>query len=439
MSTSSSPTSKTIKMHLLEASVKFTRQPFIRPLILSSGAIETITQADAQVRVEIAGVEAVGNGCIYLSDLWAWPEPAYSHEQRDAAMRRYCEQLAMDLPRILSEASHPLVAGLQLHEHVLGDEASHGQSMHPPALARSVCASIFDAAMHDAVGRLLGVNAFDLYAQPFDVPQTDALFEQAQGTSRAIVNLLSQPPQTHSPAWWVVGKSDDLESDVRPMVETQGYFAFKVKTLGQDAYEDAHRVVALFEATQRWGLAGPRISVDSNEGNPDAASVLAFLDALKTLNMDAYDALELIEQPTGRDIREYAFDWHETAKYKTVVLDEGLISTETMPFSKSQGWSGFALKTCKGHSFMLVAAAWAHQHGMVLSMQDLTNPGLAAVHAALFAARVPTVNGVELNSLQFTPHANDDWFDRYPGLFRVADGYHQLPSPNTIGLGGCDV
>lgn len=62
-------------------------------------------------------------------------------------------------------------------------------------------------------------------------------------------------------------------------------------------------------------------------------------------------------------------------------------------------------KTCKGHSFALVAAAWANRHGMCLSMQDLTNPGIGLVHAAFFAAHVPTINGVELNRPQFAPPA----------------------------------
>ncbi|MCC6680715.1 MAG: hypothetical protein IT445_07415 [Phycisphaeraceae bacterium] len=84
----------------------------------------------------------------------------------------------------------------------------------------------------------------------------------------------------------------------------------------------------------------------------------------------------------------------------------------------------------------MIAAAWALQHGMALSLQDLTNPGLSAVHAALFAARVPTMNGVEINSPQFTPAANEAWRNRHPGLFQISDGIHHLPDVTMIGLGG---
>ena len=100
-----------------------------------------------------------------------------------------------------------------------------------------------------------------------------------------------------------------------------------------------------------------------------------------------------------------------------------------------QGWSSLALKTCKGHSFALVAAAWAREHWMMLSLRDLTNPGLAAIHAFLFAAHVPMFNGVELNSPQFTPAANAPWIPRLAGLFEPANDTHRLPTRGVIGLG----
>lgn len=100
---------------VLDASVAFTHQPFVKPLILSTGSIESITQADAKVRVYIHGVEAEGQGCIYLSDLWAWPDPETPHEQRDQAMRGYCQALADSLPYQLDVMAHPLSLGLRLH------------------------------------------------------------------------------------------------------------------------------------------------------------------------------------------------------------------------------------------------------------------------------------------------------------------------------------
>jgi L-alanine-DL-glutamate epimerase-like enolase superfamily enzyme len=417
-----------------EARVTFSRQPFVRPLILSTGAIEAITQADAEVVVEVGGRVSEGRGCIYLSDLWAWPDPALGHEQRDAAMRAYCNALAAALPGRWSEAAHPLVLGLRLHEWTLHDPLAVEPAL--PVLARGVCASIFDAALHDAVGRALGRSAFDLYDQSWAVEEADGYFGGTGGAARAIGRMLQLPARRTSPAWWIVGKADGLEKDVRPACVRQGLFAFKLKIMGADPWKDAQRVVEVYQAARRWGVEQPRLTIDSNEANPDAASVAEFLDILATLDGDAYARLEMIEQPTGRDIGQCAFDWRAVASRKPVMVDEGLTALDRMPLAREQGWSGFALKTCKGHSFVLTAAAWACEQGLALSLQDLTNPGLSAIHAGLFAARVPTVNGVELNSPQFTPAANAEWLEQYPGLFWVREGQHELPGSDVAGLGG---
>ena len=74
------------------------------------------------------------------------------------------------------------------------------------------------------------------------------------------------------------------------------------------------------------------------------------------------NALLFFEQPTGRDITIYRYEWHPIGAIKPVLLDEGLTSLELMHEALAQGWTGFALKTCKGHSFALTAAAWAKEH-----------------------------------------------------------------------------
>jgi hypothetical protein len=193
--------------------------------------------------------------------------------------------------------------------------------------------------------------------------------------------------------------------------------------------------VDLFRACQRWNVRDPWLTVDSNEANPDSASVLDYLDRLRGADAGAYAALQYLEQPTGRDIRQHKHDWGAVSKLKPVMLDEGLTDFALLPEAAAQGWTGLALKSCKGHSFTLVAAAWAREHGMLMSLQDLTNAGYAMIHAALLAANLPTVNGVELNSPQFTPAANEPWLPRLDGLFRPKDGMHHITDPHPIGLG----
>jgi L-alanine-DL-glutamate epimerase-like enolase superfamily enzyme len=427
-----------LSTRLLRAQVTFREQPFARPLVLSSGTIDRITQADVRVEVEVDGRHrGVGNGCIYLSDLWAWPHPTLDHPARDAAMRAYASSLADTLPGILhrdGSAAHPLSLGLRLHEHAL--HQSDGPSPWPPALARMVSASPFDAAIHDAVGRAIGRNALDFYDADHPIPDAD---EALGGDARAMIRGVIQTPRRQSPAWLVVGFDEDPLVTLATAIARCGYFAFKVRLRGQTPADDAARTAAVYRAARAAGVVKPRLSVDANCAVADSDAVLDFIQVLRSIDGDAFDALETIEQPTARDIAAAPFDWHGVSRLKPVLVDEGLTSFATMRLAREQGWSGLALKTCKGHSFTLVAAAWAHANGMQFALQDLTNPGLAAVHAALLASRLPTVNGVELNSPQFTPAANAELSPIFPNLFSPKSGYHELPSSSLFGLGGSSI
>lgn len=415
-----------MKTAILEAEIAFVEQPFKAPLVLSSGAITELTEARAKVVALVDGKEAVGRGSIYLSDLWAWPDSKLTHDQKDAALRTVCAKTARDLPRICGEPAHPLELGMRLHESVSETDGI-------PVLAGCMCVSPFDAAIHDAVGAALGVSAFDIYSPSDTFPSVDGFFADGSASS-AIVRLIRKPKK-RLPAWLIVGKNDSIHGDIAPWIKDRGYRCFKLKLMGKDNERDVDRTIEVFRGAKSLGVASPQLSVDTNEGNPDADSVLDYLLRLKSADAEAFAAVQYLEQPTARDILAHPCDWRKTRELKPVLLDEGLTSLELLDEAVAQGWSGFALKTCKGHSFALVAAAWAHEKGLLLSLQDLTNPGLAMIHAALFGARAPTINGAELNSPQFTPAANEPWLPRLNGLFQPHDGCHHLPDCAVVGLG----
>lgn len=419
---------------ILDAQVRFVSQTFRHPLILSSGSIAEITEARVEVRARAGGHESLGRGSVYLSDQWSWPDPARSHADRDRSLRDRCDRISASLSSACGgEAAHPTELGLRLHEYVCGNTGSDGM----PILARILCASPFDAAIHDAAGLALGVSAFDLYTGAPAIPTGDPLFPGV-GAASAIRRMLLRPPRTRFDAWLIVGPDDTFDADgLGPWVRDNGYRAFKIKLMGRDSREDAARTAAVYRAAQAaaGGVSRPRITVDSNEGNPDAASVLDYLSILKATDPSAFDALEYLEQPTSRELTRHPNDWREVARIKPVLMDEGLTGFDSLPLAVEQGWSGFALKTCKGHSFALLAAAWANQRDLRLSLQDLTNPGLAAVHAALMASRLPTLNGLELNSPQYTPKANIGGLPRLAGLLDPRDGMHRIPDPTVPGLG----
>jgi L-alanine-DL-glutamate epimerase-like enolase superfamily enzyme len=325
-----------------------------------------------------------------------------------------------------SEAAHPLTLGLRLHN------AANALDTTAPPLARLVCISPFDAAIHDAVGHAVGRSSFDLYEEPLADPDLAGWFEGADAAG-AIRQVL-HPPVDRLDAWLVVGK-DDTQDEVTAWIRRYGYRCFKLKLQGRDAAEDVKRTRDIYWWAREAGSIDPRIAIDSNCANPDSASVLEYLERLQHDDPETYAALQYVEQPTGRDIARYPFDWREVGARKPVMLDEGAVSLEALREAREQNWSGVAIKTCRGHSFALLSAAWAHRHGMLLAMQDLTNPGIAAVHSALLGARLPVINGIELNSLQYIPEANADLLPRLQSLFEPQEGRHHLPPIETRGLG----
>jgi hypothetical protein len=99
------------------------------------------------------------------------------------------------------------------------------------------------------------------------------------------------------------------------------------------------------------------------------------------------------------------------------------------------GYSGVALKACKGQTDSLLLAAAAQKFGLFLCVQDLTCPGASFLQSASLAARIPTAAAVEGNGRQYCPAANKLWAKKYPGLFKVSDGTVATGVLNKIGLG----
>ena len=126
---------------------------------------------------------------------------------------------------------------------------------------------------------------------------------------------------------------------------------------------------------------------------------------------------------------------HEAARLRPVVIDESLTDLETLLLAREMGYTGVALKACKGQSQAMLMAAAAQKFGMFLCVQDLTCPGASLIHSAGIAARVPGNAGIEANARQFVPIANQPWEARFPGLFTIHDGAMNTGQLTGSGLG----
>src|SRR4029453_10083472 len=146
----------------------------------------------------------------------------------------------------------------------------------------------------------------------------------------------------------------------------------------------------------------------------NVAYLLEFLRQVKEKTPRGFERIQYIEQPTKRDLKaDHANVMHEASKLRPVVIDESLIDLESLHLAKEMGYTGAALKACKGQGGSLLLAAAAQKMKLFLCVQDLTCPGASLIQSASLAAHVPGVAAIESNSRQYCPQANKPWEKRF--------------------------
>ena len=116
-------------------------------------------------------------------------------------------------------------------------------------------------------------------------------------------------------------------------------------------------------------------------------------------------------------------------------MDESAHDWKLVKMGHELGWNGVALKVCKTMTGALLSACWAKEHGMLLMVQDLTNPMLATIPHVLLAAQVGTIKGVECNAPQFYPTASLADEKIHPGLYERRNGVVDLSTVKGPGFG----
>jgi L-alanine-DL-glutamate epimerase-like enolase superfamily enzyme len=255
------------------------------------------------------------------------------------------------------------------------------------------------------------------------------------------------------PLYHLIGALDPLEAaDVREPIndglpETLGEWIrfnglthLKIKLNGDDLDWDVDRVVRVEriarETQAAQGVEQWAYSLDFNERCPNVGYLIEFLERSRTQAPAAFARIQYIEQPTARDLKADRRNvMHEASRLRPVVIDESLTDLESLQLAREMGYTGAALKACKGQSQAVLMAAAAQKYRMFLCVQDLTCPGAALIHSAGLAAHIPGVAAIESNARQYMPAANKPWEGRFPGMFHITDGTLETGLLNGPGLG----
>lgn len=446
------PTDITIK------DVAFDTEEFLyrTPIKFGGVLLDRVMLLNAEVVVESpGGRRSRGQGSMPLGNVWAFPSKSLTYEQTLAAM----QHVAAEVARIYLSSQlsgHPIELSWQLESEFHRAANKVGVSIRLgepiPRLATMVAASPFDAALHDAFGKLHGRNCFQTYGRDFlDGDLSRFLGDDFRGVP-IDAHLLPEPVD-RLPLYHLVGAVDPIfERDVaQPVgdglpetlvewIQADGLSHLKIKLNGDDLAWDVSRVLSVHAATdsgERTERNGTwRYSLDFNEKCGSVNYLLEFIERVRAQAPSAWARVAYIEQPTARDLTK---DRHNVMQAVSaivpIVIDESLLDLESLLVAREMGYTGVALKACKGQTQSILLSAAATKLEMSLCVQDLTCPGASLVHSAGLAAHVRGVSAIEANSRQYCPNANAGWDQRFPGVFVIRNGVMNTKILTGIGLG----
>jgi L-alanine-DL-glutamate epimerase-like enolase superfamily enzyme len=415
----------------------------------------TILNVNVTVRTR-DGRTAKGFGSMPMGNVWSFPSREMSYDTTLGAMKALAARVAK-ITSSYKEFGHPIDINVALEPDYLkaAEEVSKEMKLAAPIpkLCALVTASPFDAAVHDAFGKAHRRSCYQTYGKDL-MPRDLSTYLNADFKGEYLDRYVTPQPKPQIAMFHSVGGADAvLPSELRERlndglpealgewIKFNGLTHIKIKLQGEDLKWDIERTVNVDRVASE---VSPRTNwkycVDFNERCPNVEYVLEYLRKARELSPAGFERILYLEQPTARDLKANRQNrMHEAAKLRPVVIDESLVDLESLLLARELGYTGVALKACKGQSQAMLMAAAAQKYKMFLTVQDLTCPGASLIHSVGIATHVPGVAGIEANSRQYMPAANQPWEKRFPGLFILKDGVMRTAELNRPGLGVTDV
>jgi L-alanine-DL-glutamate epimerase-like enolase superfamily enzyme len=426
------------------------------PYKFGGRVVDRVTLLNVRCRVTTRnGRTAWGFGSMTMGNVWAFPSDTMSYDTTLAAMKALASRIAQ-LAGGCRETGHPLDIAHVLEPEYLRAAAEVSAELELtesiPKLCTLVVASPFDAAVHDAFGKVHRRNVYDTYGPDLMTHDVSRYLGPEFRGARVDQALLPKRRE-RIPVFHSVGGLDPLEVKdvVRPIgdglpetlrdwIRRDGLVRIKIKLQGDDLASDVERMLTIdriasaVQAERR--VADLAYSLDFNERCPNVQYVLDFLHRTRARSPEGFRRILYVEQPTARDLMANRQNvMHEAARLRPVVIDESLTDLESLLLARDMGYTGVALKACKGQSQTVLMAVAARKYKLFVCVQDLTCPGASLIQSVGIAARVPAVAGIEANAREYVPAANARWRHQFPGIFAITDGHMRTAEIGGPGFG----
>ena len=435
--------------------IEFKDYLYRAPYMFGGREVDRVTILEVRCRLSTrAGKSAEGGASMPMGNVWSFPAPGVTYDVTLGAMKTLAEKIERDTKAFTGYA-HPLDVNHTLEPQYLKSAEETSRELKLPLPVPKLCtlvvASPFDAAIHDAFGKLHNRNAYTVCGREF-VRYDLAHYLNAEFLGEYLDRYISAKAVPRVRMYHSVGASDPLTraevkkhlNDGLPecledWIPYSGVTALKIKLNGGDLAADLDRVAEIDRVTiaaqAKRGFKDWLYSLDFNERCPNVQYLLDFERQIKGKAPMAFARVQYIEQPTARDLAANRSNtMFDAAKLRPVVIDESLTGLDTLLLAREMGYTGVALKACKGQSQTLLLAAAAQKYKMFRCVQDLTCPGAALVESVGIAAHVPGTAALEANAREYVPSASAGWEKKFPGIFDVRDGWLHTDGLDAPGL-----
>ena len=419
------------------------------PMKFGGRIVNDVTVLSVDCDAQTAAGHARGLGSMTMGVAWAWPSKTVDDATKLEIVVELCRRLC-DGFDAADQSGHPLDVCHRSHafrQKVADDLASERGLTEPiPELAVLLAVSPIESALFDAHGKAAGMSSYALLGREH-LPNDLGHYLDDEYKGLHLSEFISPSPCASLPLYHLVGALDPLEDQdvdepvgdglpetLGQWIDRNGLTHLKIKLDGANLDWDTERVQRVESVASGRRSIDWSFSLDFNERCEDEDYVLQLLDRLQSQSPDALRYVKYIEQPTHRDLdRPGQATMHAVAERLPVVIDESLTGLRSLRTAVSQGYSGIALKACKGHADALLLGAVARHHNLYLCVQDLTCVGASLLHSASLAAHIPTVAAIESNGRQYSPEGNQRWMESFGEFFEVRDG--KVPTSKLDGPG----
>ena len=242
-----------------EVSFGFEDFRYRAPYKFGGREVDRVTMLNVHCRLRLkTGRSAQGYGAMSLGNVWSFPAPGVPYETTLGAMKELAGRIS-HVTQGFTEFAHPLDINTTLEPEYLKAAAETSRALKLPQPIPKLCtlvtASPFDAAIHDAFGKLHGRSSYAVCGKEF-VRQDLAHYLNNDFRGEYLDQYIQRTPTTKIRMYHSVGASDPLTAaDVtRPIhdglpetleewIPYSGVTAIKIKLNGDDLAWDVDRVV----------------------------------------------------------------------------------------------------------------------------------------------------------------------------------------------------